>query len=142
MSKMPIPDKIDVHYDERKPAIRCRSLGEVEAALDKLHREADPRREPLAVAIKVFGHQICMGLGADPTFLCLNIDPCDGEYYLAVGEQTGGETRMFFGAGQDSYWEPKNMIPLEAARSAVRYFIEHQERSPAVRWQDWNDRDV
>jgi Immunity protein Imm1 len=135
---MPVPDEIDVYYDERKPPIRCHSVTEVDAALDKLHREADPTRDPLAVAIKVFGHEIDTGLGTDPTFLCLQIEPCDGEYYLAVGDQTDGKTRMFYGAGQDSYWKPINLIPLEAARSAVRYFIEHQKRSPSLRWHDWN----
>jgi hypothetical protein len=139
---MPIPDEIDVYYSERERPIRCRSLQEVDLALDKLHSDADLARTPLAIAIKVLGHEINTGLGTDSTFLCLQIEPCDGEYYLAVGDQTEGEARRFEGAGQDSCWQPKNMIPLEAARSAVRYFIEHQERSPFVRWQDWNGRDV
>ena len=139
---MPTPDRLDVYFDERNPPIRCGSLEEVDAALDKLHREHDPSQSPLAVAIKVFGHEIDMGLGADPTFLCLQMEPCDGEYYLAVGQEIDGEPRMFYGAGQDSYWRPKYLIPLEAARSAARYFIEHQRRSPQVRWEDWNGRDV
>lgn len=139
---MPLPNEIAVYFDDGKPPIECRSLEEVDAALDKLHREADPKKCPLSVAIKVFGHEIDMGLGTDPTFLCLQIEPCDGEYYLAVGERTDGKTRMFYGAGQDSYWHPKNLIPLAVARSAVRYFIEHQGRSSSVRWQDWNGRDV
>jgi hypothetical protein len=96
---MPVPDEIDVFFDEREPPIRCRSLEEVGAALERLHRAADPAKCPLAVAIKVFGHAVCMGLGTNPTFLCLQIEPCDGEYYLAVREQTEGETRMFYGAG-------------------------------------------
>ncbi len=139
---MSTPEQIDVYYDDRKPPIRCRSLQEVDAALDKLHSEANQTRDPLAIAIKVFGHEIDTGLGTDATFLCLQIEPCDGEYYLAVGDQTEGETRRFEGAGQDSYWQPKNMIALEAARSAVRYFIEHQQRCPSVRWQNWDGRDV
>jgi hypothetical protein len=49
---------------------------------------------------------------------------------------------MFYGAGDDSYWAPKNLIPLAAARDAVRYFVEHQRRSPALRWQDCNEQDV
>jgi len=140
--EMPVPSEIDVYYDDSKRPVRCASLADVDAALDKLHREAYATRRPLAVAIKLFGHEIDTGVGADPTFLCLQIAPCDGEYYVAVGEQTVGEPTMFYGAGQDSYWEPKNMIPAEVSRSAVRYFIEHQKRSPRVRWQDWDGRDV
>ena len=139
---MPVPDEIDVYYDERRPPIKCRSLAEVDDALDKLHREAAPAKDPLAIAIKVFGHEIDTGLGTDPTFLCLQIEPCDGEHYLAVGEQTEGESRMFYGAGQDNYWHVENLIPLQDARAAIRYFIEHQQRSPSVRWQDWYNRDV
>ncbi len=137
---MPVPDEVLVYYDEREPPIRCSSLQEVDAALDRLHRDVDPTKCPLAVAIKVFGHEIDIGLGADPTFLCLQIEPCDGEYYLPVGNDTEGESRMFYGAGQDSYWDPRSLIPLEMARSAARYFIEHQRRSPLVRWQDWEGR--
>lgn len=139
---MPIPNEIAVYFDEREKPINCRSLDEVDSLLDRLHREAAATRCPRAVAIKVFGHEIDIGLGTDRTFLCLQIEPCDGGYYVAVGEQTKGETRMFYGAGQDSYWGPKNRIPFELARSASRYFIEHQARSPSVRWQDWNNRDV
>lgn len=139
---MPAPTEIAVYYDDRQPPVTCRSVAEVDAVLDRLHREVDPQKCPLAVAIKVFGHEIDMGLGADPTFLCLQVEPCDGEYYLAVGQESEGDLRMFFGAGQDSYWHPKNLIPLEDARFAARYFIEHQARSPSVRWQDWDGRDV
>ena len=139
---MPVPDQIDVYYDDRKPPIECSSLEEVDAVLDKLHQGVDPTKVPLMVAIKVFGHEIDMGLGTDPTFICLQIEPCDGEYYLAVGDQVKGERRMFYGAGQDSYWEPENLIPLESSRSAARHFIQHQLRSPDVRWQDWKSPDV
>jgi immunity protein Imm1 of predicted polymorphic toxin system len=139
---LPIPNRIDIYYADSKPPIRCSSLEEVDAALDKLHHEADPTKCPLTVAIKVFGHEIDMGLGTNRTFIHLQIEPCDGEYYLAVGDEIDGETRRFYGAGQDSYWEPKNLIPLEHARSAVRYFIQHQLRSPEIRWQDWKGRDV
>jgi hypothetical protein len=138
---MPVPDQIAVHFDEGRPPIVCRSVLEVDATLDRLHRDADPTC-PLAVAIKVFGHEIDLGLGADPTFLCLQIQPCDGEYYIAVGEQTEGDPRVFYGAGQDSYWHPKNLVPMKAARSAVRFFIEQQQRSPDLRWQDWEGRDA
>ena len=139
---MPVPDQIDVYFDEAKPPIVCHSIADVDAALDKLHRETDPTKDPLAIAIKVFGHEIDIGLGSEDTFLCVQIDPCDGEYYLAVGDRTGDETRRFYGAGQDSYWHAKNLIPLASARAALRYFIEHQERIPSVRWQDWNENDV
>lgn len=139
---MPIPDEISIHFDDAQPPIRCHSIQEVDATLDALHRNALGKTPPLTVAIEVFGHEVDLGLGTDPTFLHLQIQPCDGEYYLAVGDLTEGEVKMFYGAGQDSYWEPKNLIPLELARSAARFFVEHQRRCPLVRWQDWKGQDV
>ncbi len=139
------PNEITIYFDDREPPVTCHSLEELDAALDKLHRQAISTQPPLAIAIKVFGHEIDMGLGMDPTFLCLQYEPCDGEFYIAVGSQEDSESDsdvMFYGAGGDSYWRPKNLIPLESARSAARYFIEHQARSPLLRWQDWEDRDV
>lgn len=139
---MPVPDEVEVYFDEQSPPIFCHSLKEVDATLDKLHREADPSADPRAIAIKVFGHEFGIGLGTERVFIHLQIDPCDGEYYLPIGERTEGETQRFYGAGQDSYWEQKNLIPVEAARAAALYFIEHQELDPSVRWQYWDGEEV
>jgi hypothetical protein len=135
--------EIEVYFDERQPPILCRSADEVDAALDDLQQRYAGKATPLAVAIGILGHEVDVGIGADPTFLMLQMAPCDGEYYLAVGDESrSGEATRFYGAGQDSYWEPKNLVPAEIARAAVRHFIEHQQRSPRVRWQDWGGRDV
>lgn len=139
---MPVPDQIDIYYDEAKPPLACHSIEDVDDAINKLHNSHDPSRDPLAIAIKVLGHEIDTGLGCNETFLFVQIDPCDGEYYIAVGDRTDDEVRMFYGAGQDSYWHAKNLIPLESAKAALRYFLEHQKICPAVRWQDWNEKDV
>jgi len=50
-------------------------------------------------------------------------------------ENAEGEDKMFYGVCQDSYWAPKNLIPVAVAREAVRYSVEHQRRGPALRWQ-------
>ena len=143
---MPPPSDISVHFAEEQLPIQCRSVAEMDAALDRLHADhlrSGSSTTPLAVSIVIPGYEIDTGLGADESFLCVQVEPCDGEYYLAVGDATAeGESRMFYGAGQDSYWAPKNLIPLSAARDAVRYFVEHQQRSPTLRWQDWSERDV
>lgn len=53
-----------------------------------------------------------------------------------VGDESAeGPEVMFYGVGQDSYWEPRFLIPMNVARSAVRYFTEHQQPSPALKWQ-------
>lgn len=142
---MPAPPVIEVYFAEETPPIVCRSVAKMDAALDRLHlatldrlRAANESDCPLAVSIVIPGFEIDTGLGADQSYVCVQVEPCDGEFYCAVGDEPGGgESRMFYGAGQDSYWAPKNMIPLDAAREAVRYFVEHQRRSPMLRWQDW-----
>jgi hypothetical protein len=139
---MPIPSEIEVRFSQYEPPIKCHSLDEVDAALDKLHSEACPEC-PLAVAIPVFDHEVGIGLGVDPTFLVLHFAPYDGEYYLAVGNgDARGEAVMFYGPYQDSYWRPKNLIPLADARAGVRYFLEHQKGISSVRWEDWAERDA
>ena len=65
----------------------------------------------------------------------LGAEPYDDWYYALGDEKAEGEAKMFYGAGDDSYWPPKNLIPLGVAREAVRYFVQHQERHPTLRWQ-------
>ena len=143
---MPAPSDICVYFAESAAPIRCRSVAEMDAALDRLHAEhlrSAASGPPLAVSVVIPGYEIDTGLGADESYLCVQVEPCDGEYYIALRDEPAeGESRMFYGAGQDSYWEPKNLIPLPAARAAARYFVEHQRRSPMLRWQDWERRDV
>ena len=139
---MPAPQEIAIHFAEETPPIVCRSVEEMDAALDRLHaehlRSAAPPYPPLAVAIVIPGYEIDTGLGADVSFVHVQVEPFDGEYYLAEadGPVADGESRMFYGAGQDSYWEAKNLITLSAARDAVRYFVEHQQRSPSLQWRE------
>ena len=102
-----------------------------------------PSEFPLGVSIVIPGYEVDMGLGTDRSFVCVQVEPCDGEFYLALGDPSAtGEHVMFYGAGQDSYWAPKNLIPLATAREAVRYFVQHQRRWPQLRWQDSGGRDV
>lgn len=60
---MPVPDEIDVYFNEREPPIRCCSLEEVDATLGRPYRDAERNECPLAIAITVVGHEIDMGLG-------------------------------------------------------------------------------
>lgn len=146
---MAVPSIIQIYFSEGKPPLVCHSLAEMDESLDRLDAEtrarlqgADPG-DPLAVTIAVPGYQIYTGLGAEQSYISIGVEPCDGEYYTAVGEETAtGESLMFYGSGQDSYWRPKNLLSPQVARRAVRYFVEHQQRSPELRWQDWDEREV
>lgn len=78
---MPAPSDISVHFAEGASRISCCSVAEMDAALDHLHAErlrAAGSGPPLAVAIVIPGYEIDTGLGADQSFLCVQVDPCDG----------------------------------------------------------------
>ena len=132
--------EIEVFFDECAPPISCVTVEELDRVLDQLEARADPTRPPLAVAIVAYEHEVDLGLGTDPTFLCIQVPPRDGECYVAVGDLTAGEARAFYGAGQDSYWAPKHLVPAAAARDAVRHFILCQARSKLLRWESWDGR--
>ena len=139
---MPLPEEVIVHCGDVRPSIHSGSLAELDAVLDRLHHEFTGHAPPLAVSVQVFEDMIDFGLGTDSTFLCIQIAPCDGEYYLAVGADVLGEARMFYGSGQDSYWAPRNLIAMEAAREAVRHYAVHQERLASIPWEDWNGKGI
>ncbi len=138
---MPEQKHIEIFYNEDIPPVICYSISEVDTILDKLEKEL-ASNIPLAVAIRISEFEIDFGLGSESTFLCIQVEPFDGEYYLALGNEKNGDPKMFFGAGQDSYWYPKNLIPTEKVRKAVRYFIHNQKRSPDLNWENWEGRAV
>ncbi len=113
----------------------------MDAVLDRLHAEAlariaaDKNTCPLQVTIAFNGHEIYTGLGSADTFLMVGAEPYD-EWYTSVGDENAkGPKSMFFGDGQDSYWDPKHLIPEPIAREAVRFYVEHQQRSPSLKWE-------
>jgi hypothetical protein len=108
----------------------------MEAVLDRLHTEklTSPGC-PLAVSISIPDHEIYIGLGSFDSFVMVGAEPYD-DWYVALGdEKANGDSKMFYGSGQDSYWAPKNLIPVAVAREAVRYYVEHHQRIPTLRWQ-------
>lgn len=137
---MPAPPEILVFFAELTPPIQCHSVAEMDAELSRLHKESLQRQNasgdcPLTACVYIPGLEIYTGLGATESFVMIGAEPFD-EWYTAVGdEKSDGDSKMFYGVGQDSYWAPKHLIPAAVARDAVRYFIEHQERSPRLQWE-------
>lgn len=136
---MPVPDQIDVYFAEGKPPIKCHSLAEMDATLDCLHRECRPEY-PICINVVLPGYWITIGLGADPTFVLESVEPCDGEWYISVGDEAVDGWSDFYGCGHHTPFERRNFVPLSLARQAVREFAEHQQRSCLIRWHDWAGR--
>lgn len=138
---MPTPSEILVSFAQGEPSIRCESVAEMDATLDRLHAEALDRQAtdenscPLQVSISFTGYEMYTGLGSAESFVMLGNEPYD-EWYVAVGDaKAEGDEKVFYGDAQDTYWAPRNLIPIAVARDAVRYFVEHQQRSPALKWE-------
>lgn len=139
---MPVPSDILVYFAQGAPPIRCHSVAEMDGVLDRLQaaeldqKAADKVRCPLEVCIAFTGYEIVTGLGSAETFVMLGAEPYD-KWYVAVADEKadGDDKKMFYGVHQDTYWVPKHLIPVTAARDAVRYFVEHQQRSQALTWE-------
>ena len=79
------PEQIDLYWDDQGPQVTCRSVRQVERVLQNWHRECDPEH-PICAVVQIPGYAICVGLGSDPTFVQVHVEPCDGEYYTSSGD--------------------------------------------------------
>lgn len=139
---MPAPKELQVFFASHEPPLQCRSIAEMDAALDRLHEESLRRQlssdeSPLTVGVSIPGFYIYTGLGTPDSFVMLGADPNDNdEWYTAIGDLTAeGDSKRFYGVGDDSFWAPKHLVPAAVARGAVRHFAEHQERIPTLQWE-------
>jgi Immunity protein Imm1 len=89
---------------------------------------------PLQVMISFFDHEINLGLGSEDSFVMIGTQPFDNWYYAASGKEDDGKKKEFYGFNQDTYWPTIYLIPIDIAREAVRYFVNHQERHPQSKW--------
>lgn len=130
---------MDVYFDERQPPVHCESLTELDATLDRLHRDT---LNPILVCIDMPEHRLDIGLGADPTFVIVNTQPCDGEYWITVADEALSGIEIpgvadFYGCGNHQQVARRNLIPIGTARQIVREFVATGQRSRSVFWHDW-----
>ena len=118
---------------------KSRSLAEMDAVLDRLHRECTPGH-PICANVVIPGYWVTIGLGTDPTFVLVNVEPCDGEWYISVGDESAKGWADFFGCGNHTPFERRTFVPLSVARRAVREFVQQGRRATVIRWHDWAGR--
>jgi hypothetical protein len=126
---------------ESKTPLLVHSIDEVDSTLEELQQQyltKGPTSVVITEAEKDFEltDQIGLGLGIDPTFVLIQIAPCDGEYYFAVGDELAKGSVEFFGAGEFIVVERRNFIPWPLVRQVVQEFLEHNRRTTLVRWED------
>ena len=69
-----------------------------------------------------------------------SVEPCDGEWYISVGDETAVGWQDFYGCGNHTPFERRSFVPLTLARQAVREYAEHQRRTTLIQWADWAGR--
>src|SRR5262245_57637111 len=118
-----------------------RSVDELDSTLERLQREyttKGPTSVVISEAGKKFGtgDEIGLGLGLDPTFVLIQIAPCDGEYYFSVGDDAAAGSVEFFGAREIIVVDRLHFVPWQMVRVAIREFLEYGRRTKLLRWQD------
>lgn len=103
-----------------------------------MHSTGSMSGVPTSVVIPVGGHEIDLGVGIDPTFISVQIAPCDGEYYVSAGDASADGYGEFFGAGEYMAFDRKHFVPWPLIRIAVREFVEYRRLSDSIRWVDWS----
>jgi len=130
--------KIGISLNETSPPLACFKSDEVLNKLNELSNSVKIEDAPTTAVVNFKGNELIIGLGIDPSFLCIQIFPCDGEFYTSIGNEKPGKEIMSYGAGQDSYWDSENLIPFANALMAIEYFIENEKLSPKVKWKKGN----
>jgi hypothetical protein len=128
-----------ITFNEDADPVECGSSTELDSVLDALHAAASL---PILVCVDLPDHRLDIGLGMDPSFLIVNTQPCDGEYWSAVGDESASGAVDVFGCGNHQAVDSRNLIPLADARRALRAFVETGIKSPLLSWEDWSGRAV
>ena len=132
--------------DARTP-ITCQSLDDLIVTLDDLQRaylSKSPTSVGISEAEKAFGEGdiIGVGIGIDPTYVVINIKPCDGEFYQSAGDPRAAGTMQLGGFCEPVYMDRNCFVPWPLALQAVREFVEFGRRTASICWHDWSGREV
>jgi hypothetical protein len=109
---------ICLFYEDHTPAIECKTLAEVEAAIDRLHEEYR-LKYPICAVIEDSRFEIDFGLGADPSFVSIQVVPFDGEYFFSSGDAEADSWVDFYGVGGHTPFEERTLIPFADVKRAV-----------------------
>lgn len=136
---MPAPDTFELTYQDGQAPLVFHSWGQVEAGLLRLHHETPPDY-PVCVVVSIPRFEIILGLGIDPTFVMVNVEPFDGEYYTSLGDPEAVGWTGYYGVGGHTPFPNNSLIPFVEALTAIRDFLCEQQRSQRIRWQDWSGK--
>jgi hypothetical protein len=111
----------------------ARSLSELDAELDRL--TAQCHEKPMIVeVIDAGGNSLSIGLGRDKTLV--HLVPTAGPYLASVGDVSAPGTSVFYFHGEWTEVRQSQLIPIPAARNAVRHWYMTGELTSDIRWSD------
>lgn len=126
---------------ENQPPFRVTSLPGLEARLRELHAACEPE-QPICAQVDIPGYEICVGLGADPTFVMIHVEPYDGEFYISRGDTEAVGCVGFSGCGHWTPMDKRNFVPFADALHAVLEFVGTRQLSSSISWENWNQIEV
>ena len=114
------------------------SINDLEGLLDRLHRES--RREQarlVVVELSDTGDSLAIGLGGDESVLNYVNSSKDPPYFTSVSDEKHSDQLFTFRfMGDLSEFPSRNMIPLDAARAAMRSFCLTGQLPSTVTWEE------
>jgi len=131
---MPTPDRIELYYAREAAPLLCSSPDELVQVLEEMHRRVD-REFPVCVVVAISGYSVCVGLGSDPTFVQIHVEPYAGECYTSAGDASAVGTKSFGGCGDLGPIPARNMVAWTDVLEAVREFTTHQRRDERICWE-------
>jgi Immunity protein Imm1 len=113
-----------------------RTVEELDAELDRLDREADAERPPMAEIVRPDGTAMTIGLGREDYSVVTYMASEAGPYFTSHGgEDSENGVVAFYYGGHESEFLADATVPVEDAREAVRLFFADGERPGNVDWR-------
>jgi len=111
-------------------------LSNLDGVLDDLQERFKGEDGQMVEVVSPEGDSLAIGLGKSKSVLSYVSRTGDPPYYVSVGTGREDETISFLFSGEFSEFSGRNTISLEAARAAVRAFVQTGELSPLMSWEE------
>jgi hypothetical protein len=113
------------------------SLIALDAILDRLHDRLHGRMTSGAeIESGITGHFLALGFSKCDAVLSFVPKTKMPPYYVSHSDTDGRRTARFEILGYESEFLRCNLIPLEAARQAMKWFATTGERLDAIAWEE------
>jgi len=121
-----------VQWDADKAELT--SPEQVEDMLDRLTAKATDR-PMIAVVLSPSGKSLSLGLGRNLSVVEYQMT-ADPPYFASVGNPSAHGLLTYEYSGEETEFEMRHAVPIEAARRAVAEFLKSDERPVSLNWEE------